>query len=159
MYDIRTHGGMYIVGTDYSMEQFGTCRLCWDLLNWLCQNSKRVLLYQLEWADNLQGSLKKTSAFWSKYRQGYHIIPFLTGTEEPFTVHATASWEAPASLVSEQLSLVSESTRLPVPQQLVDKGSEQIRSCETTIYSTQSLTRFVKFDGARRTAHPQYCRG
>ena len=32
-------------------------------------------------------------------------------------------------------------------------------SRETTIYSTQSLTRTVTFDRARRTAHPQYCRG
>ena len=45
------------------------------------------------------GLLKKTRALWSKRRQDFSL--FLAGTEEPFTVHTTASWEDPASVISE----------------------------------------------------------
>ena len=45
-------------------------------------------------------ALKKTSVLWLKRWQGF-CSSLLAGTEEPFTIHVTASWEAPASLVSD----------------------------------------------------------
>ena len=46
-----------------------------DLLNWLCQKSKGFFCTSyVERADSLQGSLKKSSAFYSKRRQGYQPV-------------------------------------------------------------------------------------
>ena len=111
----RNSLAVHIYVCTWTLERFGTCRLCWDLLNWLCQNSKgffslnELITFRVPWRRPVH----------SGQNVGKIISPFLAGTEEPFTVHATASWEASTSLVPEQLSLVSERARLPVPKQLV----------------------------------------
>ena len=109
----------------------------------------------LERADNLQGALKKTSAFWPEHWQGYQPVSswyrrtlYRSCNSQLRSPHFTCVRTVKFSF-RESKATCSKTT---------STRRKWANSRETAIYSTQSL-RFVKFDGAKRTAHPQYCRG